>query len=56
MKLCELNDMIALVCPITGINSDGVICFKPEATEEQKAAAQAMMNENLALLETDVLP
>jgi hypothetical protein len=48
MKIHELNDMIQEVCPIDGINSDGVIWFKPEATDEQKVAAQALMDENLS--------
>jgi hypothetical protein len=34
------------VCPIDGINSDGVIWFKTEATDEQKAEAQALMDEH----------
>lgn len=48
MKLNELNDIIALVCPIYGINTDGVIWFKPEATEAQKAEAKAIMDQHKA--------
>ena len=55
MKLYELNGLIEAVCPINGINSDGVIWFLPEATLEQKAAAQALMDEHLPQLETGVL-
>lgn len=51
MKLYELNDLIAAVCPIEGINSDGIIWFKPQATEIQIAAAQALMDANKDLLE-----
>jgi len=51
MKIAELNDMIAVVAPIDGCNSDGVIFFKPEATEEQRAAAQAIMDAELPNLE-----
>ena len=50
MKLYQLAEMIAKVCPIDGINSNGVISFKPEATPEQRAAAQSMMDSNLAKL------
>lgn len=45
MTLAQLNDQIAAVCPIDGINSDGVIWFKPEATDDQRKSAQALMNQ-----------
>lgn len=48
MTLGELNDLIKAVCPITGINSDGAIWFEPEATEDQKAQAQALMDQHLS--------
>jgi hypothetical protein len=48
MKLYELDQLIKVVCPIDGINSSGAIWFKPEATDEQKAAAQALMDAHLA--------
>jgi hypothetical protein len=51
MKLYELDGLIKTVAPIDGINSDGVIWFKPEAADEQKAAAQALMDAHLAELE-----
>jgi len=47
MKIGELNDIIQAVCPIIGINSNGEIWFKPEATDEQKAAAQSLMDQHL---------
>ena len=47
MKLYELNSVIAAVAPVEGINSDGAIWFRPEATDEQKAAAQALMDQHL---------
>jgi len=50
MKICDLDQMIKAVAPIDGINSNGVICFKPEATDEQKVAAQALMEATLPLL------
>lgn len=50
MKISKLTELISAVCPIIGINSDGVIWFKPEATDEQKAAAQALIDANLSLL------
>lgn len=52
MKLFELNGMISAVAPIDGINSDGVIWFKPEATDDQKAAAQAVMDAHLHEVES----
>ena len=51
MKLYELHELINAVAPIDGCNSDGVIWFKPEATEEQRAAAQAIMDAELPNLE-----
>ena len=51
MKIRELDALIKVVCPIDGVNSDGVIWFKPEATAEQRAAAQQIISENLASLE-----
>lgn len=50
MKLADLDALIKTVCPIDGINSSGVISFKPEATDAQKTAAQALMDANLPLL------
>lgn len=51
MKLYELSNLIAAVCPIDGINSDGMIWFKPEATKDQKMQAQALMDEHLPSLD-----
>lgn len=51
MKLWELDEAIKAVCPIDGVSSEGAIWFKPEATEEQKAAAQAIMAERLPEVE-----
>lgn len=53
MRIEELNDSIVEVCPIDGINSDGVIWFKPEATDEQKIAAQTIMEQNIALVDRE---
>lgn len=50
MLIEELDAMVRAVCPIDGINSKGVIWFKPEATPEQRAAAQALISEHLAKL------
>jgi len=52
MKLYELDQLIKAVCPIDGINSEGAIWFLPEATPEQRAAAQAIMDEHLGSIET----
>ena len=51
MKLHELHEKIAAVCPIIGINSDGKIWFSPVATENQKAQAKNIMAENIAKLD-----
>ena len=48
MKLYELDTLIRAVSPIDGINSNGVIWFKPEATDEQRAAAQALMEQHIS--------
>lgn len=48
MKTYELNDLIAAICPIDGIDSSGAIHFKPEALGEQRASAQALMDANLS--------
>lgn len=47
MTIGEISEAISLVCPILGCNSDGEIWFKDEATDEQKAAARVVINENL---------
>lgn len=51
MKLAELDQLIKTVCPIDGINTEGAIWFKPDAANEEKAAAVALMNEHLPTLE-----
>lgn len=56
MNLRELHASISLVCPITGINSSGVISFSPEATTEQRSAAQALMDAKLASLSNTPSP
>lgn len=40
--LADLHMAIAAVCPIDGVDGDGTIWFRPEATEQQKSAAQAI--------------
>ncbi len=52
MTIDALDQLIKTVCPIDGINSNGVLWFKPDATDEQKAAAQALMDANLPSLES----
>lgn len=48
MQLWELNEMIQAVCPIDGINSDGVIFFAVEATSAERAAAEALIEAHLS--------
>lgn len=51
MKIAEIHNLVAAVCPIEGINSEGVISFAETATVEQQAAAQAVMDANLPTLD-----
>jgi hypothetical protein len=51
MKIYELSQLIEQEAPIYGINSDGAIWFKPEATEEEKNAARTTMASNIGSLE-----
>lgn len=44
MNITILSQQVANVAPIDGINSDGAIWFKPEATEEQRLAAQSVVD------------
>lgn len=54
MYLAELDSMIQLVAPIDGVSSEGRIDFKPEATTEQRRAAQSIMDINLPFIENEV--
>lgn len=51
MTLLELHMKICDLAPICSINSMGRIDFKPEATEEERQAAQAYMDAHLAELD-----
>ncbi len=51
MKLWELDELVRAMCPIHGLNSQGVISFKNEATSEQREAATALVAARLAELE-----
>lgn len=53
MKLSELNDAIAEAAPIIGINSKGTIWFSDEATEAEKANAQAIMDNKLSSVDVE---
>ena len=53
MKLYEIDEAIKAVCPIEGVNSSGVIWFKPEATPEQREAAEALMAQMLPDLDVE---
>ncbi len=53
MKLYELDEMIKVVAPIHGVNSNGDIFSTDEATDEQRLAAKNIMDEHLATLEFD---
>lgn len=51
MQLWQIDNEIRLLAPIEGVNSEGAIWFKPEATEEQRTAAETKMAELLPMLE-----
>lgn len=53
MKLHEIHAEVAALAPIVGLNSNGVIWFAPEATPEQRAAAEAKLAELLPLLSSE---
>jgi len=42
--LVDLHNAVASVAPIEGVSSDGRIDFLPEATEDQRIAAQAILD------------
>ena len=50
MNILDLLDLISAVCPVDGINSDGVIWFKPEATQQQQDAATALMAQYIGFI------
>lgn len=43
-QLLRLDAELRKLCPIDGVNSDGVIAFAANATLEQRLAAQALVN------------
>lgn len=51
MKLFELDELVRAVCPIDGLNSEGVIWFKEEATEEQRNVGRLLIQQHLSALE-----
>lgn len=51
MRIEALDAAIKAVCPIDGVDSNGGISFKPEATDEQRAAARAIMDAELPTLD-----
>lgn len=50
MNITKLHSLVAAVCPIAGVNSDGQISFLPEATAEQRAAAEGVVAANIGFL------
>jgi len=44
MNISKLHDAIKMVCPIHGVDENGKISFKDEATEAEKAAAQSIVD------------
>lgn len=56
MDIIELTEALEAVCPIDGCNSNGAIFFQARATPEQRAAAQAIMDAQLPVLEAPKPP
>jgi hypothetical protein len=56
MYIDELDQAIKAACPIDGINSAGAIFFKAEATDDQKKAAQQIMDRELPTLNPKSAP
>lgn len=56
MNINDLHSRIAAVCPIHGVDSNGNISFKAEATPEQRqAAADVVANYDPAAVEAERL-
>ncbi len=47
MNIAELHALISAVCPIEGVDSEGGISFRADASPSQKAAALAIVEANL---------
>lgn len=50
MNLSDIDALVRKVCPIDGINSDGVIWFSEFASEEQKEKARIIVNQNIGVI------
>ena len=53
MELWELHEAVALVAPIHGLDSNGKISFKDEATADQRKAAQAVVKKLVPAVNDD---
>lgn len=51
MRLEQIDAAIKEVCPIDGVDSNGGIAFKDDATDEQRVLAMAKMEELLPQIE-----
>lgn len=51
MRLSDLHELIAAVCPIDGVNSLGQIFFSSTATAVQKTNAQKVLTANIGNLD-----
>lgn len=56
MLIEDLDQLIKTVCPIDGIDTSGTIWFSAGATDSQKTAARALMDEHLPTLGQGVPP
>lgn len=56
MNIEKLTQLVAAIAPIHGLNSNGVISFKDEATAGQITAAQAFVDANIGSLSNEVIP
>jgi len=51
MTIEELDALVKTICPILGLSEKGEIWFHEDATEEQRASAFSVVNENVGLLQ-----
>jgi hypothetical protein len=54
MTIGQLDALIKAICPIHGINSDGVIWFKEASTEAQREEAVIILNLNIDKLSNNL--
>lgn len=51
MKISDIHLQISLICPINGVNSNGEIDFKEEATAPERDSARDLIDQLIKELE-----